>query len=107
MKFRHAFIKSVEQTTNLICKLNRTSQILQGLGKNCKQFAKILRKFCIGAVQKNAYLVDLKKMLKNASFLAIVAVHTTENEPSKVQPASQRLTPPGSNKQRWRLCMKR
>ena len=40
-------------------------------------------------------------MLKNASLLAIVAVHTAENEPFKVCPASQPLTPPGPNEQRW------
>ena len=45
-----------------------------------------------GAVQKNANLVNLENPC-NASFLAIVAVHTAENELSKVwQPAS--LGPP-------------
>ena len=39
-------------------------------------------------------------MLKNASFLAVVAVHTAENEPSKVGPACL-PDPPGSNKQLW------
>ena len=37
-------------------------------------------------VQKDANLVDFEKktMLKNTSLLAIVAVHTAENEPSEV-----------------------
>ena len=35
-------------------------------------------------MQKNADLVDLEKPLKNAVTLAIVAVDTDENEPSKV-----------------------
>ena len=39
----------------------------------------------IPKVQKNAHLVDFEKIiLKNASFLAIVAVHTAENEPFEV-----------------------
>ena len=33
--------------------------------------------------EKNANLVDLEKMLQNASLLAIVAVDTAENEPSE------------------------
>ena len=40
----------------------------------------------IPKVQRNANLVDIKKlMLQNAPFLAIVAVDTEENEPSKVR----------------------
>ena len=43
----------------------------------------------IPKVPRHATLVDLKKnvlvMLQNASFLAIVAVDTEENEPSKVR----------------------
>ena len=42
----------------------------------------------IPKVQTNANLVDFEKMLKNASLLAIVAVHTAENEPSKVGDAA-------------------
>ena len=46
--------------------------------------AKIFKKFEFGAVQRNANLVELEKTLQNASFLAIVAVDTAQNEPSKV-----------------------
>ena len=35
-------------------------------------------------MQKYENLVDLRKMLKNAPTLTIVAVHTAENEPLKV-----------------------
>ena len=46
-------------------------------------------------MQRNANLVDLEKMmLKNASFLAILAVHTAENEPSRSLAASQPLSCP-------------
>ena len=38
------------------------------------------RNFEVLAVQKYATLVNLEKMLQNASFLAIVAVDTAENE---------------------------
>ena len=38
----------------------------------------------IPKVQRNVNLVDLKKMLQNAPFLAIRGVDTAENEPSKV-----------------------
>ena len=34
---------------------------------------------------RNANLVEAQKMLQNAPFLAIVAVDTDENEPSKVR----------------------
>ena len=43
------------------------------------------------AVQRKGNLVDLEKillMLKNVSFLAIVAVHTAENEPPKLKKRS-------------------
>ena len=35
-------------------------------------------------MQKNADRVDLENMLKNASLLAVVAVHTAENESQQV-----------------------
>ena len=35
-------------------------------------------------VQRNVDLVDLEKMLKHEPTLAIVAVHTADNEPLKV-----------------------
>ena len=51
-------------------------------------FTKNLMQFCkrseFRAVQKNANLVDLENA-ENAYFLAIVAVHTGENEPLKVR----------------------
>ena len=40
--------------------------------------------FAFGALQKFANLVDLEKKLQNAPILAIVAVNTAENGPSKV-----------------------
>ena len=40
--------------------------------------------FGIPKVKKIANLARSKKMLQNASFLAIVAVDTAENEPPKV-----------------------
>jgi hypothetical protein len=36
------------------------------------------------AVQKNVDRIDLEKMLQNDPSLAIVAVHTAENEPLKL-----------------------
>ena len=38
-----------------------------------------------------ANYVDLKKMLKNAPTLAIVAVHTAENEPPKVLKTPEKI----------------
>ena len=35
-------------------------------------------------MQKNVGRVDLEKMLQNEASLAIVAVHTAENEPLKI-----------------------
>ena len=55
------------------CKITRKITKING-AKDCK--------FEFGAVQRNANLVDLEKfMLRNAPSLAIVAVHTEENEP--------------------------
>ena len=45
-------------------------------------------------MQRNANLVDLEKKLmpKTAPTLAIVAVHTNENEPSRVQVIKNKIT---------------
>ena len=65
---------------------------------NCKMCSKkyqknpeTVQKF---AVQRNAYLKPCRarKMLKNAPTLAIVAVHTDENEPSRVQVKNNKIT---------------
>ena len=45
-----------------------------------------------GAVQRNAHLVELEICFKNAPTLAIVAVHTDEYEPSRVQVKKNEIT---------------
>ena len=43
-----------------------------------------LLKCWVRAVQKNADLLDLEKMLNNAPILAVAGVDTAENEPLEV-----------------------
>jgi hypothetical protein len=59
---------------------------LQKKEKNRKFIVEILQNIEFGAVQRvsNIVLSRSRKMLQNAPTLAIVAVDTAENEPSKV-----------------------
>ena len=52
--------------------------------KITKKMTKIYDEF--GAVQKNANLVDLEKLLQNEYLVAKIGVDRAENEPSKVSP---------------------
>ena len=69
------------------------AEILQKIGKILRKSAKIRKQkmhksvnFAFGEAQKNANLVDFEKVLtlQNEPLVAIVAVHTAENEPSEV-----------------------
>ena len=58
-----------------------------------------LENWCEGlqnSTDSAVYLCRLSKMLKNASFLTIVAVHTAENEPSEVGMSRWRFEDAGS-----------
>ena len=72
------------------------SESLQNFAKNLN-FLRNFENWCKGLHNLSdsvAYLRRLWKMLKNASFLAIVAVHTAENEPLKVWKKAEK----------WALC---
>ena len=69
------------ENCELALKNSETCEILEESAERRKTF---FSEF--GAVQRKANLVDLEKiMLKIAPTLAIVAVHTDENEPFRVQ----------------------
>ena len=62
------------------------AEILQHFGSFLQNPAKIrtVCKFCVWSSAKECKSCTSKKTLQNEPFLAIVAVHTAENEPSKV-----------------------
>ena len=74
--------------SNMFAKITQNISKING-AKDCK--------FEFGAVQRNANLIKScrsRKILKNASFLAIVAVHTAENEPSEIYGSGSCVPPP-------------
>ena len=76
------------QNSSKFCwKMTKFWKFSRNFSKKCKKKSRsFCWKFEIWAVQRNANLVDLEiccKMHQNASFLAIVAVDTDENEPLK------------------------
>ena len=76
---------SALQTLDLICGVTLNNKICEILQKFAQKFCKFLQISEFGAVRRNADLVELEKCEINAPTLAIVAVHTDENEPFRVQ----------------------
>ena len=66
-------------------KITKFWNFLENFRKNCKKkFTKFLLKIWDLSGEKECKSCRSRKMLQNASFLAIVAVRTEENEPPKI-----------------------
>ena len=81
-KFREIFIKI--QSKNDEIRLKNQQNLWNFTENHTKSFGKILQNFWIWSGAKECRSCRARKMLKNAPTLAIVAVHTEENEPSRV-----------------------
>ena len=81
MKFRQNLVKFQR---NLERKLSKFDIFVEKLRKNCKIYDEHLLNFSGRSGAKECKSCRVQKMLQNAAFLAIVAVDTDENEPSKV-----------------------
>ena len=73
--------KSSRKTTKFTWKIAKFVKIYRKLQK---KFGNFLQNFWIWSGAKECRSCRARKMLKNAPTLAIVAVHTEENEPSRI-----------------------